>query len=105
LQVDIPVLEQLKFEASNWNQSSSPIASMPFSNGEAHLFQFNENGFDFNVQFEQLFFSVLPSVLFIITSAWRTFHQSRKPAVVHAPTFQLMKAVRYIQDSSLIETC
>jgi hypothetical protein len=78
---------------------------MPFSNGEAHLFQFNENGFDFNVQFEQLFFSVLPSVLFIITSAWRTFHQSRKPAVVHAPTFQLMKAVRYIQDSSLIETC
>ncbi|KAF2439261.1 putative ABC multidrug transporter [Karstenula rhodostoma CBS 690.94] len=66
---------------------------MPFSNGEAHLFQFNEDGFDFNVQFEQIFFSVLPSVLFIITSLWRTFHQSRKPAVVHAPAFQLLKAI------------
>lgn len=70
---------------------------MPFWNGEAHLFQFNENRFDFNVQFEQIFFSVLPSVLFIITSLWRTFHQSRKPAVVHAPGFQLLKAVRCTQ--------
>ncbi|KAK7192380.1 Canalicular multispecific organic anion transporter 1-like protein 2 [Paraphaeosphaeria sporulosa] len=66
---------------------------MPFSNGESHLFQFNENAFDFNVQFEQIFFSVLPSLFFIILSLWRIFHQSRKPAVVHAPVFQMLKAI------------
>lgn len=68
---------------------------MPFYNAEAHIFQFNEDGFDFNIQFEQVFFSVLPSVLFIISSLWRTFHQSRKPAVVHAPLFQMLKAVSH----------
>lgn len=56
----------------------------------------NEGDFDFNVQFEQLFFSIIPSVLFIVTSLWRTVSQSRKPTVVNAPAFQLIKLVRSV---------
>ncbi|KAK4233348.1 putative ABC multidrug transporter [Achaetomium macrosporum] len=65
---------------------------MPFNTGEDDLLQLNPNhDFDFSVQFEQLFFSIIPSVLFIITSFWRTFSQARKPTVVHAPVFQRIK--------------
>ncbi|KAF7558131.1 hypothetical protein G7Z17_g146 [Cylindrodendrum hubeiense] len=64
---------------------------MPFSTGEGNLLQLNQEDFDFNVQFEQLFFSIIPSVLFIVTSLWRTVSQSRKPTVVNAPIFQLIK--------------
>lgn len=67
---------------------------MPFTTGEESLFQINQQDFDFNVQFEQLFFSIIPSVLFIVTSLWRTIAQSRKPTVVNAPAFQLLKLVR-----------
>lgn len=66
---------------------------MPFSTGEGGLFQLNQETFDFNVQFEQLFFSIIPSVLFITTSLWRTVRQARKPTVVDAPVFQLIKLV------------
>lgn len=69
---------------------------MPFSSGEGNLFWLNQEGFDFNIQFEQVFFSIVPSVLFIITSLWRTFSQARKPSVVDAPFFQLIKLVRSI---------
>ncbi|KAJ0120451.1 hypothetical protein J7T55_015178 [Diaporthe amygdali] len=64
---------------------------MPFSTGEENLFQLSQESFDFNVQFEQLFFSIIPSVLFIITSLWRTVSQARKPTIVDAPVFQLIK--------------
>ncbi|KAF3069773.1 Multidrug resistance-associated protein 1 [Daldinia childiae] len=64
---------------------------MPFSTGEENLLQLNQEGFDFNVQFEQLFFSIIPSVLFITASLWRTFYQARKPTIVNAPAFQLIK--------------
>ncbi|ETS77081.1 hypothetical protein PFICI_10955 [Pestalotiopsis fici W106-1] len=64
---------------------------MPFSTGEENLLQLNQADFDFNVQFEQLFFSIIPSVLFIVTSLWRTISQARKPTVVNAPVFQLIK--------------
>lgn len=64
---------------------------MPFSTGEGGLFQLDEGSFDFNVQFEQVFFSIVPSVLFIATSLWRTVSQARKPTVVDAPIFQLIK--------------
>ncbi|KAK3331678.1 putative ABC multidrug transporter [Cercophora scortea] len=64
---------------------------MPFSTGENNLLQLDQNQFDFNVQFEQLFFSIIPSVLFIVTSLWRTLSQARKPTVVNAPVFQLIK--------------
>ncbi|KAI3337286.1 putative ABC multidrug transporter [Xylariaceae sp. AK1471] len=64
---------------------------MPFSQGLGDLFQQDQATFDFNLQFEQLFFSMVPSALFIITSLWRTFYQARRPAVVHATTVQLIK--------------
>lgn len=66
---------------------------MPFSTGEENLLQLDQADFDFGVQFEQLFFSIIPSVLFIATSLWRTASQARKPAVVNAPVFQLVKLV------------
>jgi hypothetical protein len=66
---------------------------MPFSTGEENLLQLNQEEFDFNVQFEQLLFSTIPSVLFIVTSLWRTLSQARKPTVVIAPVFQLFKFV------------
>jgi ABC-type multidrug transport system fused ATPase/permease subunit len=66
---------------------------MPFSTGQENLLQLNQADFDFNVQFEQLFFSIIPSVLFIVTSLWRTVSQARKPTVVDAPVFQLIKLV------------
>ncbi|KAF2717369.1 putative ABC multidrug transporter [Polychaeton citri CBS 116435] len=64
---------------------------MPFTSGEDNLLQLNGSRFDFNVQFEQLFFSIIPSILFIVTSLWRTIYQARKPTVVDAPVFQLVK--------------
>ena len=53
-------------------------SKMPFSTGEEKLLQLNQEEFDFNIQFEQLFFSIIPSVLFIITSLWWTVSQARK---------------------------
>ena len=66
---------------------------MPFSTGEGNLFQLNQESFDFNIQFEQLIFSIIPSVLFIVSSLWRSISQSQKPTVVNAPIFQLVKLV------------
>lgn len=79
---------------------------MPFSTGEGGLFQLSEESFDFSVQFEQLFFSIIPSVLFIATSLWRTVSQARKPTVVDAPVFQLIKLVPDSQtDADEFLTC
>ncbi|KAH8655419.1 P-loop containing nucleoside triphosphate hydrolase protein [Xylariales sp. PMI_506] len=64
---------------------------MPFTAEQGGLLQLNQEGFDFNIQFEQLFFSIIPSILFIVTSLWRTLSQARKPTVVNAPVFQLIK--------------
>ncbi|KAF2713300.1 P-loop containing nucleoside triphosphate hydrolase protein [Pleomassaria siparia CBS 279.74] len=64
---------------------------MPFSSGEDQLLQQNNEQFDFNLQFEQVFFSIIPSILFILTSLWRTLSQTRKPVVVNAPIFRLVK--------------
>ncbi|CAI7583074.1 unnamed protein product [Penicillium crustosum] len=64
---------------------------MPFTTGEENLLRLNQGSFDFNIQFEQLFFSIIPSTLFIVTSLWRTLYQARKPNVVNAPVFQLIK--------------
>ncbi|CAG8983983.1 hypothetical protein HYALB_00009585 [Hymenoscyphus albidus] len=63
---------------------------MTFS-GEHDLFQQNLERFDFNIQFEQLFFSIIPSVLFIVTSLCRTLSRLKKPTVVNAPTFRFIK--------------
>lgn len=52
--------------------------------------------FDFTVKFEQLFFSLIPSVLFIICSAWRITALVKRPIMVHAPMLQLVKLVRWM---------
>ncbi|KAG9504746.1 hypothetical protein J7337_004722 [Fusarium musae] len=64
---------------------------MPFHDDEFDLLYMNLDRFDFNLHFEQLFFSILPCTLFIICSLWRALTLSRKPLVVHAPIFQLIK--------------
>ncbi|KAI0389430.1 putative ABC multidrug transporter [Xylariaceae sp. FL0594] len=64
---------------------------MAFTQGLGSLFQQDNATFDFNIAFEQLFFSIVPSALFIVSSVWRTLYQARKPAIVHAPMIQLLK--------------
>ncbi|KAL6786178.1 P-loop containing nucleoside triphosphate hydrolase protein [Trichoderma sp. SZMC 28012] len=55
------------------------------------LFQQNNEQFDFNIKFEQVFLSILPSALFILVASWRTVSQARKPVLVNAPLFQIIK--------------
>lgn len=55
--------------------------------------QLDSKGFDFNLQFEQLFFSLVTSILFITASSWRTLWQVRKPNIVQAPAFLYIKLV------------
>ncbi|KAH7371052.1 P-loop containing nucleoside triphosphate hydrolase protein [Pyrenochaeta sp. MPI-SDFR-AT-0127] len=64
---------------------------MPFFTGDNSLLQLNPEKFDFSVQFESLFFTIIPSALFILASIWRTLSQARKAPVVNAPVFQLVK--------------
>lgn len=66
---------------------------MPFTAGEGQLFQQNDEQFDFNIEFEQVFLSIIPSALFIIASLWMSVTQARKPAVVNAPIFRFIKVV------------
>lgn len=66
---------------------------MPFTTEETKLLQLDSARFDFNLEFEQLFFSILPSALFIVAASWRAVSQARKPKIVHAPTFQYIKLV------------
>ncbi|KAI5276196.1 multidrug resistance-like protein [Aureobasidium subglaciale] len=73
---------------------------MPFNTGQGHLFDFNHVDFDFNIQFEQLFLSLLPSVLFIVASSWRALSQLRKPTLVETSLFQWIKLVRDYMHSS-----
>ncbi|KAF5855853.1 hypothetical protein ETB97_008317 [Aspergillus alliaceus] len=64
---------------------------MPFTNGEGNMLHINQEQFDFNLQFESLFFSIIPSALFIPSSLWRTLAQIHKPVVVNAPVLQFIK--------------
>ncbi|KAL4960800.1 putative ABC multidrug transporter [Aspergillus stella-maris] len=64
---------------------------MPFTSNEGSMLHLNRAQFDFNLQFESLFFSIIPSVLFIPLSLWRTLARVRKPVVVNAPGLQFIK--------------
>ncbi|KAI0965812.1 putative ABC multidrug transporter [Xylaria arbuscula] len=64
---------------------------MSFSQGVGSLFEQDQATFDFNLQFEQLFLSIIPSALFILSSLWRALHQAKRPAIVHAPAVQWIK--------------
>ncbi|KAI1662286.1 putative ABC multidrug transporter [Daldinia decipiens] len=47
--------------------------------------------FDFTVKFEQLFFSLVPSVVFIFLSLWRICLLIHRPTIVDAPMLRLIK--------------
>ncbi|TGJ82777.1 hypothetical protein E0Z10_g5987 [Xylaria hypoxylon] len=57
--------------------------------------------FDFTVRFEQLFFSLTPSALFIILSAWRVITLARRAIVVEAPHLWLVKLGAIVSYASL----
>ncbi|KAJ5783587.1 ABC multidrug transporter [Penicillium psychrosexuale] len=69
---------------------------MTFTSGIGNLLQMNNARFDFDIQFEQVFFSILPSAIFIPVFLWRSLSQARKPAVVNAPAFLFLKSVTLI---------
>ena len=58
------------------------------------MLDMNHVEFDFNLPFEQLFLSIVPSALFILSTSWRIVRQFRKPNVINARAFQFIKLVR-----------
>jgi hypothetical protein len=53
-------------------------------------------GFDFNLRFEQLFFTIVPSSLFIVASCSRMGFLVHRRKIVHAATLQYIKCVSMI---------
>ncbi|KAI1803292.1 putative ABC multidrug transporter [Daldinia bambusicola] len=47
--------------------------------------------FDLTIRFEQLFFILIPSVLFILVSLWRIYVLAHRPVIVNAPSLRLVK--------------
>jgi ABC-type multidrug transport system fused ATPase/permease subunit len=74
---------------------------MPFTTAGSHMLQFDTERFDLNLQFEQLFLSIIPSTIFILASSWSTLSQRKKRKVVHAPTLLYLKLVRTLLRDSL----
>ncbi|KAJ5791126.1 uncharacterized protein N7518_008137 [Penicillium psychrosexuale] len=64
---------------------------MPFSSQNGTLFEQNSQQFDFNMDFEQVFFSIIPSALFVVPALWRTLSLARKPTIVKTSVFRLVK--------------
>jgi hypothetical protein len=89
----VPHISKLYSPADAAAYFVQPSLIMPFTTGEGVLLKIDSKGFDWSFQFEQLFFSIIPSALFIIASSWRTISQTCKPKMVHAPTFQYIKLV------------
>ncbi|KAI0888406.1 uncharacterized protein GGS22DRAFT_155800 [Annulohypoxylon maeteangense] len=57
--------------------------------------------FDFTVRFEQLFFSLAPAAIFILSSPWRIAYLIRKPTIVGAPLLRLAKLGALVSYASL----
>lgn len=51
------------------------------------------DGFDFTLEFEELFFSIIPAAVFILLSSWRLVLISRSPIIVEASLLQWAKLV------------
>jgi len=66
------------------------------------LLDMNHVDFDFNLPFEQLFLSIVPSALFILSTSWRIVRQARKPNVINARAFQLIKLVSQVMKSESV---
>ncbi|KAL7621968.1 hypothetical protein AAE478_007469 [Parahypoxylon ruwenzoriense] len=57
--------------------------------------------FDFTITFEQLFFSIVPSAVFVVASLWRTALLIRRPVIVDAPLLRLTKLGAIVSYASL----
>ena len=57
------------------------------------LLAMNTVDFDFSLPFERLFLSIIPSAIFILSTSWRIVRQYRKPNVINARAFQIIKLV------------
>ncbi|KAI1504810.1 ABC multidrug transporter [Biscogniauxia marginata] len=57
--------------------------------------------FDFTVRFEELFFSLVPSAIFVVFSLWRIIVLTRRPVVVDAPALLTTKLGAIISYASL----
>ncbi|KAI0390080.1 hypothetical protein F5Y17DRAFT_469176 [Xylariaceae sp. FL0594] len=57
--------------------------------------------FDFTVQFEQLFFSLSPSAVFVVLSVWRFIALTARPVVVEAPRLWLGKLAALVSYAAL----
>ncbi|KAI0894640.1 ABC multidrug transporter [Annulohypoxylon nitens] len=57
--------------------------------------------FDFTIRFEQLFFSLVPAVIFILASPWRIALLARRPTIVGAPLLRLAKIGVLVSYASL----
>ena len=66
------------------------------------LLDMNHVEFDFNLPFEQLFLSIVPSALFMLSTSWRIVRQARKPNVINARAFQLIKLVSQVMTSGSV---
>lgn len=66
-----------------------------FAYGDGSLLRFNVRQFDSKIPFEQLFFSILPSSIFVVTSAWRVAARHKPRPSVAAPVLQRVKAVSW----------
>lgn len=66
---------------------------MGFSSQSSSLFEQNNEHFDFNLHFELVFMSIIPSALFVLAALWRTISLSRKAKAVDASVLRLIKLV------------
>jgi hypothetical protein len=66
---------------------------MAFNKDIGTLLQQDSKAFDFSLSFEQLFFTILPSSLFLVASSWRILCLARRPPIVQALTWQYVKLV------------
>ena len=64
-----------------------------FASASEDVFDLDGERFDFNLRFELVFFSIVPSALFVAAALWRVVTKARTPAVVVAPIFQSVKLV------------
>lgn len=64
-----------------------------FAYGDDDLLRFNSRQFDFSIQFEQLFFSILPSSILIVASTWHFISRYNSRPSVAAPILRRFKAV------------
>jgi len=71
---------------------------MVFNINHGALMQQDARGFDFNLRFEQLFFTIVPSALFIVAASLRKGFLVRRCKIVHAAVLQYIKCVSMILD-------